>query len=108
LIEENRQGQLVFEPPAQRGAGGYLEMNVRKPLIICKTAHAITIVTDGCVHLPKFPVEGSRPNLKEVSKNISRAFFRASDGACSRDWLRMRKVGAARISFSGDSVRRLI
>jgi len=50
-------------------------MNVRKPLIICKTAHAITIVTDGCAHLPKFPVEGSRPNLKEVSKNISRAFL---------------------------------
>ena len=97
-----------MKPPVQGGAGGYLEMNVRKPLIICKTARAITVVTDGCAHLPKFPVEGSRPNLKEVSKNISRAFLRASDGACSRDWLRMRKVGAARISFSGDGVRRLI
>ena len=107
MIEENRQGQLVFESRAQRGAGGYLEMNVRKPLIICKTEHAITIVTDGCAYLPKFPVEGSRPNLKKFER-ISRALPSAIDGAYSRDWLRTRKVGATSISFSGDSVRRLI
>ena len=107
MIEQNRQRQLVFKPPVQGGAGGYREMNVRKPLIICKTAHAITIVTDGCAHLPKFPVEGSRPNLKKFER-ISRALPSAIDGAYSRDWLRTRKVGATSISFSGDSVRRLI
>jgi len=68
LIEENRRRRLVLKPPVQGGAGGYLEMNVRKPLIICKTAHAITVVTDGCAHLPKFPVEGSRPNLKKFQR----------------------------------------
>jgi fumarate hydratase class II len=30
------------------GAGGYLEMNVYKPLIIFNTTHSITLLTDGC------------------------------------------------------------
>src|ERR1700742_3524125 len=30
------------------GAGGYLEMNVYKPLIIYNVAHGITLLTDGC------------------------------------------------------------
>src|SRR5246127_3150079 len=31
------------------GAGGYLEMNVYKPLLIHNLAHSITILSDGCV-----------------------------------------------------------
>ena len=30
------------------GAGGYLEMNVYKPLMIYNITHSITIMTDGC------------------------------------------------------------
>src|SRR6202521_2059441 len=33
------------------GAGGYLEMNVYKPLIIFNVTHSITIMTDGCTIL---------------------------------------------------------
>ncbi|HZC22795.1 MAG TPA: class II fumarate hydratase, partial [Candidatus Binatia bacterium] len=36
------------------GAGGYLEMNVYKPLIIQNITHSITIMTDGCVNFRKF------------------------------------------------------
>jgi len=32
------------------GAGGYLEMNVYKPLIIYNITHSITILTDSCTN----------------------------------------------------------
>ena len=41
------------------GAGGYLEMNVYKPLIIFNITHSITIMTDGCTNFRKFLVEGT-------------------------------------------------
>ena len=47
------------------GAGGYLEMNVYKPLIIFNIAHSITILSDGCTNFRKFLVEGTKPNLKK-------------------------------------------
>src|SRR6202042_1705387 len=50
------------------GAGGYLEMNVYKPLIIYNIAHSITIMTDGCVNFRKFLVEGTKPNLKKIAE----------------------------------------
>ena len=40
------------------GAGGYLEMNVYKPLMIYNIAHSITLMTDGCANFRKFLVEG--------------------------------------------------
>src|SRR5215468_4721752 len=48
------------------GAGGYLEMNVYKPLIIYNIAHSITILTDGCTNFRKFLVEGTRPNARKI------------------------------------------
>jgi fumarate hydratase, class II len=39
------------------GAGGYLEMNVYKPLLIFNITHSITIMTDGCTNFRKFLVE---------------------------------------------------
>ncbi len=38
------------------GAGGYLEMNVYKPLIIFNVTHSTTIMTDGCTNFRKFLV----------------------------------------------------
>jgi fumarate hydratase class II len=35
------------------GAGGYLEMNVYKPLMIYNVIHSITIMADGCTRLNK-------------------------------------------------------
>jgi fumarate hydratase class II len=48
------------------GAGGYLEMNVYKPLIIFNVTHSSTILTDGCTNFRKFLVEGTNPNLKKI------------------------------------------
>src|SRR5258706_14784603 len=52
------------------GAGGYLEMNVYKPLIIFNIAHSITILTDGCRNFRKFLVEGTKPNLKKIKQYL--------------------------------------
>jgi fumarate hydratase, class II len=37
------------------GAGGYLEMNVYKPLLIFNITHSITIIADGCAKFPQIP-----------------------------------------------------
>jgi fumarate hydratase class II len=57
------------------GAGGYLEMNVYKPLLIFNIAHSITIMTDGCTNFRKFLVEGSQPNLKKIKENVDRSLM---------------------------------
>ena len=57
------------------GAGGYLEMNVYKPLMIFNIAHSITIMTDGCTNFQKFLVTGTKPNLKKIKENVDRSLM---------------------------------
>ncbi len=57
------------------GAGGYLEMNVYKPLIIYNVAHSITLMSDGCVNFRKFLVEGTKPNLKQIKEYVDRSLM---------------------------------
>src|SRR5271155_4457236 len=57
------------------GAGGYLEMNVYKPLIIFNVAHSITIMTDGCTNFRRFLVEGTKPNLKKIKEYVDRSLM---------------------------------
>jgi fumarate hydratase, class II len=57
------------------GAGGDLEMNVYKPLMIFNVAHSITILSDGCVNFRKFLVEGTTPNLKRIKKYVDRSLM---------------------------------
>ena len=57
------------------GAGGYLEMNVYKPLIIFNITHAITIMTDGCANFRKFLIEGTRPNVKKINEYVERSLM---------------------------------
>ena len=57
------------------GAGGYLEMNVYKPLIIFNLTHSITIMTDGCANFRKFLVEGAQPNLKKIKEYVDRSLM---------------------------------
>jgi fumarate hydratase class II len=57
------------------GAGGYLEMNVYKPLIIFNITHSITIMTDGCTNFSKFLVEGTKPNLKKIKEYVDRSLM---------------------------------
>jgi fumarate hydratase class II len=57
------------------GAGGYLEMNVYKPLIIYNLMHSIAILTDGCTNFRKFLVEGTKPNLKKIKEYVDRSLM---------------------------------
>jgi fumarate hydratase, class II len=57
------------------GAGGYLEMNVYKPLIIFNVTHSVTIMTDGCTNFRKFLVEGAKPNLKKINEYVERSLM---------------------------------
>ena len=57
------------------GAGGYLEMNVYKPLMIFNITHSITIMTDGCVNFRRFLVEGTKPNLKRINEYVDRSLM---------------------------------
>jgi fumarate hydratase class II len=57
------------------GAGGYLEMNVYKPLIIFNVTHSITIMTDGCTNFRKFLIEGTKPNLKKIQEYVDRSLM---------------------------------
>jgi fumarate hydratase class II len=57
------------------GAGGYLEMNVYKPLIIFNITHSVTIMTDGCTNFRKFLVEGTKPNVKKIKEYVDRSLM---------------------------------
>jgi fumarate hydratase, class II len=57
------------------GAGGYLEMNVYKPLMIFNITHSITILSDGCTNFRKFLVEGTKPNLKRIKEYVDRSLM---------------------------------
>ena len=57
------------------GAGGYLEMNVYKPLMIYNITHSITLMTDGCTNFRKFLVEGTEPNLKKINEYVERSLM---------------------------------
>jgi fumarate hydratase, class II len=57
------------------GAGGYLEMNVYKPLIIFNITHSIAIMTDGCTNFRQFLIEGTKPNLKKINEYVNRSLM---------------------------------
>ena len=57
------------------GAGGYLEMNVYKPLIIFNVTHSITIMSDGCTNFRRFLVVGTQPNQKKIKEYVGRSLM---------------------------------
>jgi fumarate hydratase, class II len=57
------------------GAGGYLEMNVYKPLMIFNIMHSITLMTDGCTNFRRFLIEGTRPNAKKINEFVERSLM---------------------------------
>jgi fumarate hydratase, class II len=57
------------------GAGGYLEMNVYKPLIIFNVTHSVTIMADGCTNFRRFLVEGTKPNVKKIKEYVDRSLM---------------------------------
>ena len=57
------------------GAGGYLEMNVYKPVMIANVAQSITLLSDGCTNFRKFLVEGTKPNRKKIAEYVHRSLM---------------------------------
>src|SRR5258708_949345 len=57
------------------GAGGYLEMNVYKPLIIANLVQSITLLSDGCTNFRRFLVEGTQPNRKKIAEYVERSLM---------------------------------
>jgi fumarate hydratase class II len=57
------------------GAGGYLEMNVYKPLMIASVMQSIGILSDGCTNFRKYLVEGTQPNRKKIGEYLQRSLM---------------------------------
>jgi fumarate hydratase class II len=57
------------------GAGGYLEMNVYKPLLIFNIAKSIRLMSDGCENFRTFLVEGTKPNVKQIGFFVERSLM---------------------------------
>src|SRR6202158_2876734 len=57
------------------GAGGYLEMNVYKPLMIFNITQSITTLTNGCTNFRKFLIEGTKPNVKKIKEYVDRSLM---------------------------------
>ncbi len=57
------------------GAGGYLEMNVYKPLMIYNITHSITLMADGCANFRRFLVDGTEPNRKKIAEYVERSLM---------------------------------
>ena len=57
------------------GGGGYLEMNVYKPLMIHNIMHSIRILSDGCHNFSVFLVEGMKPNLRQIQNFLERSLM---------------------------------
>src|SRR5580658_6949439 len=57
------------------GAGGYLEMNVYKPLLIFNAAQSIRIMGDGCTNFRKFLIEGTKPNSRKLHEYVEHSLM---------------------------------
>jgi fumarate hydratase class II len=57
------------------GAGGYLEMNVYKPLIIFNLLKSIRLLTDGCRSFRTFLIEGTEPNRPQIDYYLQRSLM---------------------------------
>src|SRR5262249_2821605 len=57
------------------GAGGYLEMNVYKPLILQSITHSISLVTDSSTNFCKFLIQGTKPNCQKIKEYVERSLM---------------------------------
>ncbi len=57
------------------GAGGHLEMNAYKPLIISNLMQSIELLSDGAANFRKFLVEGARPNERRIAELVDRSLM---------------------------------
>ncbi|MEW6660111.1 MAG: class II fumarate hydratase [Thermodesulfobacteriota bacterium] len=57
------------------GAGGHLEMNTYKPLIIHNIMQSIRILADSMNNFRQFLVEGLEPNRQKIAANVERSLM---------------------------------
>ena len=57
------------------GAGGELEMNVFKPLLIHNVMHSIAILSDGATNFRRFLIEGTQPNRQKLADDVGRSLM---------------------------------
>jgi len=57
------------------GAGGHLEMNVYKPLMIHNVMTSIAILADGMTNFRKYLVDGMEPNRKQIAAHVERSLM---------------------------------
>jgi len=57
------------------GGGGYLEMNVYKPLIIYNVTNSIRIQAEGCTNFCEFLIEGTQLNQKKIGEYVERSLM---------------------------------
>jgi len=63
---------------AMGGAGGHLEMNAYKPLIIHNIMKSIRLLTDGMSNFRKFLVEGMEPDRERIAELVDRSLMLAT------------------------------
>ena len=57
------------------GAGGHLEMNAYKPLIIANLMQSVTLLADGCTNFRKYLIEGTKPNRKKIDEYVANSLM---------------------------------
>ena len=57
------------------GAGGYLELNVYKPLIIFNVIQSIKLLADACRNFTDFLVAGLKPNREQIDAYLHRSLM---------------------------------
>ncbi|HEX5313818.1 MAG TPA: class II fumarate hydratase [Gammaproteobacteria bacterium] len=57
------------------GAGGMLEMNVYKPLMIANILQSIVLLADGMTNFRKFLIEGTRANEAKIREYVARSLM---------------------------------
>jgi len=57
------------------GAGGYLELNLYKPLLIFNLIQSIRILSDSCNNLTDFLVAGLKPNREQIEHYLHRSLM---------------------------------
>ena len=60
------------------GAGGYLEMNVYKPLIICNILYSIEILSDSMNSFTRFCIEGMQVDLRKTGWYVNHSLMLVS------------------------------
>jgi fumarate hydratase class II len=60
------------------GGGGFLELNVYKPVLIATYLESAALLADGCEHVRRFAVEGIEADVERIGELVSRSLMLAT------------------------------